>query len=106
MLEGIGVEITDPDTGETLGKEVGVKITVRVVRVEDAYSVAESAETIPGRPAVPSIVDLFSASASIRGQPAVPARRRTMRTEEALFPPLTEAQSYVKRGDPVRQILE
>lgn len=99
VLEPEGVPITDPETGLQLGEETGVKIRVKVVRVEDDYSVAESDEFFPGTKNIGD--SLFSASLGLKSQPT---RQRTLRTEEAIFPALKEEKSYVKRGDPVREI--
>ena len=101
VLDPEGVAITDPETGRTLGEEVPIKIVVKIIRVEDAYSVARSDEVIPGSPGIDT---LFSASALLKQ--GRPARQRTLRTEEALFKELKEESSYVKRGDPVRQIID
>jgi hypothetical protein len=98
VMEPEGVPITDPETEIELGEETGFKIRVKVVRVEDEYSVAESDEWFP---ATRTIDSLFSASLGLKGEPK---RQRTLRTEEALFPPLNEEKSFVKRGDPVREI--
>jgi hypothetical protein len=98
VLEPEGVPVTDPDSGAQLGEETAVKITVKVVRVEDEYSVARSDEQVPGRD------PLFAASQLLlQGRPA---RLRTLSTDDALFPVLKEEKSYVKRGDPVREITD
>lgn len=95
VMEPEGTAVTDPDTGKVLGDETQVKIKVKVVRVEDQYSVANSDEEIPGKGS------LFWASQALTG---TPARWRTLATDDALFPALPEDQSYVKRGDPVREL--
>jgi hypothetical protein len=95
VLDRHGVKITDPETGAVLGEEVGAKIKVKIVRVHEAYSIAESDERIGGS-------SLFALSEYIT---STGSRRRTLRTEEALFPPLKEEASFVKRGDRVRQIM-
>jgi len=102
VLEPEGISITDPESGRVLGEETQVKIVVRVIRAEDDYSVARSDEIIPG--STSAIESLFSASLSLKQ--GTPSRRRTLRTEEALFTPLKEDKSFVQRGDPVRELLE
>ena len=97
VLEKEGVPITDPETGEELGEEVAIKIRVRIVRVEQEYSVARSYEATGG------FEPIFGMSALLKGRAPT---LRTLRTDEALFPALKEAESYVKRGDPVREIVE
>jgi hypothetical protein len=99
VMEPTGVMVTDPDTGKPLGEETQVKIKVKVVRVESDYSVARSDEEIPGKGG-----SLFWASdALLKG---TPARLRTLATDDALFPALDEEESFIKRGDPVREIEE
>jgi hypothetical protein len=98
VLEPEGVPITDPETGEQLGLETPIKIRVKVFRVEDDYSLARTYERLGGADPLN-----FGVAALLHRSPP---RVRTLRTSEALFPPLTEEESYVKRGDPVRQIVE
>lgn len=96
VLDQKGVKITDPETSQKLGEEVPIKIRIRIVRAEENYSIGESDERTGGS-------GLFALSSYLV---STSPRRRTLRTEEALFPPLTEEASYVKRGDRVRQIIE
>lgn len=96
VLEPEGVAVTDPETEEELGEEVGVKIRVRIVRVESDYSIGRTYERVGGYDPLG-----FAAAALFKG---TDARFRTLRTSEALFSSLAEEESYVKRGDPVRQI--
>jgi hypothetical protein len=98
VLDTTGSEIKDPDTNTVIGSVLRTKIKVRIVQVQAALSVGRTYEKTPGRGGLfgsPTIADML--------QYEVP-RPRTLATEEALFPPLTESESYIKRGDPVRQI--
>lgn len=100
VLDVTGAEIKDPDSREVIGSVMRTKIKVKAVEVQARISVCRTYEKTGGGGGLfggPSIADLFQYQ---------PPRSRTLATEEALFPPLTEAESYVKRGDPVRQIAE
>lgn len=92
-----GIEITDPETGESLGEVVNTKIHVRVVEVNPTYSIAQTYERVGGRAGL----GVASYASILMGESATV---RTLRTDDALFKPLTEAESNVKRGDPVRQV--
>jgi hypothetical protein len=94
VLEKGGMNITDPETNARLGSVSIVKIRVQAVRVDRKFSVASTYETI-GRGI--NFAALMGAEA---------ARVRTLKLDEAMVDPLTEPESYVKRGDPVRQIVE
>lgn len=95
VLEKQGEPITDPETGERLGSITLVKIRVQVTAVEPKFSIASTYETVGGSGLT------FAALMNV-----TPPRVRTLKTDEAITDPLTEAESYVKRGDPVRQIME
>jgi hypothetical protein len=98
VLDESGHDIRDPDTNEVIGSVVREKIRVRIVEVQEQISVGRTYERTPGRGGLfggPSISDLLQYQ---------PARPRTLATDEALYQPLTEAESYVKSGDSVRQL--
>lgn len=99
VLEPGGVAITDPETKTELGSVTIVKIRVRVTAVERKWAIAETFEFVGGGAGG----GLFTAAAML-GYGS--AHVRTLRTDEAIARPLSEAESYVKRGDPVREIQE
>ena len=107
VLEGMRFEvldtsvgkITDPETGEPLGLIEAVKVRVEVTDVNDRFSVAQTYEMMGGS----GLLMSQSLSALLKYEPA---KVRTLKTQEALFAPLSEQESYVKRGDVVREILE
>lgn len=89
--------ITDPDTDEELGTVEGVKVRVEVVEVYPAFSVAQTYETTGGGVTLSGLL--------AKGMYDLP-KPVTLKTNEALFAPLNEGESYVKRGDVVREIKE
>jgi hypothetical protein len=89
ILDPGDTAISDPETGETLGEIELVKIRVRVNFVEPKFSIAETYET----------------TGSLNfGMLAGLGKVRTLSTADALVKPLSEAESYVKRGDRARQV--
>ena len=86
--------ITDPDTGDELGLIEGTKVRVEVVEIQDLFSVAQTYETVGGT----TLGSLLT-----KGMYDAP-KQVTLKTNEALFTPLAEGESYVKRGDVVREI--
>lgn len=92
-----GVQITDPETGAELATIVIEKVRVQVTEVAPDYSIARTYQRTPGRDPLGALgfSDLLR---------VVPSRVRTLRTDEALSKPLAEAESFVKRGDRVRQV--
>jgi hypothetical protein len=94
--------IRDPDTNVVLGSVLRPKVRVRVVDVEEHLSVAQTYETrrrnIGGSGiAIPDFASLITA-------PKYVERPVTLRSDEALWEDLSESQSFVKIGDPVRQL--
>ena len=86
--------ISDPDTGDELGLVEAIKVRVEVVEVQELFSVAQTYESVGG-----------TTLGSLLGKGMYDAPKPvTLKTNEALFAPLTEGESYVKRGDTVREI--
>jgi hypothetical protein len=95
VLDPAAIEIEDPDTGAKLGSIVTIKIRVRVTMAERKYAIAETYETVGG-----------GLSLSSTGITAAFGKVRTLRTADLQLEPLSEEASYVKRGDPIREIVE
>ena len=93
------VQVTDPETGEALGTVQREKIRVRITEVQPGYSIGRTYEKVGGSRglATAQYLDLFSDK---------PSRTRTLRTDDALFKPLQEVESLVKRGDEVVEVSE
>jgi hypothetical protein len=98
VLDSTGEDIRDPDSEEKIGSVVRTKIKVKIVLVQEHLSVGRTYERTSGTSGLfggPSVADLFSYR---------PPRPRTLAIDEAVFRPLEESESYVKRGDAVREI--
>jgi hypothetical protein len=100
VLAGEPIEIRDPDTDKLLGTLDKEKVRVRVSEVLDTFSVCKTFRT--------KIVGTTSSASfaynMIVGRREIP---ETLKTNDSDYPePLSEKDSYVKRGDRVLQILE
>ena len=99
------LEITDPDTGNPLGRidRVRAKARVKVSSVEDKFCIARTYRmervNVGGRDALPRL----------RGDLDLPrweARVERIKTHEISSEGLTESERYVATGDPVQQVLD
>ena len=99
VLNRQGIDVKDPDTGESLGSAEIVKTVVKVVRIEaDHLSVGRTFRTIPGSPGV---MGAISAAAAWAG---IPDRTETLDTAgSVLREELKPEDSFIKVGDPVVQ---
>lgn len=99
VLNRQGAHITDPETGESLGAVEVEKTLVKVVRVSDKLSVGRTFRTFRrGGFSPPDALQSLLAPARTEVE--------TLRTEGKTYvEELDEAESYVKRGDPVVQIV-
>ncbi|MBD0370282.1 MAG: hypothetical protein ICV60_05565 [Pyrinomonadaceae bacterium] len=97
VLSDKPTEVRDPETNEVLGYVDQVKVRVKATSVEDKFSLCRTYETY----AIAGITSLVS----ILGPPrTIP---KTLKAEDsAMLPPLSEEESYVKKGDRVVQILD
>ncbi|MEX2135933.1 MAG: hypothetical protein WEB29_03085 [Chloroflexota bacterium] len=98
VLDPNSEDIRDPDTQEVIGSVYRPKVNVEAVIVEDRLSVARTYERTGGTGGLAAL----SLSRAFYGEPSRPV---TLKTDEEMWEPLTEADSYVKRGDPVREIV-
>lgn len=103
VLAPQGEDITDPDTGETLGSVERPKVVVRVVQVEPRLAVARTFRSrrrnIGGTGAggfAATWEKLFEAPRYVR-------EYDTLKTSERTWEDLDESESFVKIGDPVRE---
>jgi len=107
VLEATGVDIKDPDTGETLGSVRRAKIRVEVVKVQGRLSVASTfmkrVVNVGGLAALPEIhMGIYSRMLT---PPKYVKRYETLKSTETTLEPLSEGESYVKLGDTVEQVL-
>ena len=90
VLNPKGAEITDPETGESIGSVDIDKVIVKVVRVESRLAVARTFQKF-----ATGFTTLFGNM-----------RTETLRIETATYKQdLDEKDSYVKIGDPVVQVI-
>jgi hypothetical protein len=90
------IEVTDPETNQSLGRIQRVKVRVQASSVQERMTVCRTYEKTGG--------GLFNRS--LAAQLAEP-KYRTLRTgDESYLPPIAENQSYVRRGDAVEEIRE
>jgi hypothetical protein len=93
ILNGKGIDVTDPDTGEVLGTVEVPKTIVKVVRVDGPHlSVARTFRTLRGTPG------LMSSFSSITGTPDRPETLE-ITPGSSLKAELPEGDSYINRGD-------
>jgi len=109
VLEPKGEEIKDPDTGEVLGSLSRPKVLVRVKSVQERISVAatfrEREVNIGGTGSVDPLGSIGKISDMLR-PPKYVKKLETFKTTEQTWEDLDETESFVKTGDPVRQVIE
>lgn len=104
ILDPKGEDIRDPDTLEVLGSIDRPKVRVQVTGVQDSLSVASTFKkkqvNVGGRGimATQGLSDLFL-------PPKYVTKYETLKTDEKTWEDLSEAESYVKTGDPVVQVI-
>jgi hypothetical protein len=95
-------EILDPETGEILGELDREKVRVRVLEVREKFSVCRTYKKryASGGP----FYNMFAVGDLVAGPRVVV---ETLKAEDSsLPPPLSEEESYVKKGDRVIQLLK
>ena len=100
-----GFEVTDPDTGEVLGKidRPRVKAQVKVTNVEDKFAIAMTYRTERVNVGVSGAL---SSLAAVFGTPTPITRVERIRSHERAEYPLSESERYVEIGDSVVQIFD
>lgn len=102
------MDITDPDTGKVLGSLERPKITVEIIHVQEDLSVAQTPETsvnVGGTGTLTSLGTLGPVARSLM-PPNWVTRYETLRKTVNTKEELDEADSRVKTGDPVVQVLK
>jgi hypothetical protein len=95
VLTSNDVEVSDPETGESLGNIIRVKVRVQAASVQEKMTICRTYETIRS--------GIFGASARALTE----TEYRTLRTGDSGFlPPIQESDSYISVGDPVEEISE
>lgn len=98
ILNRHGADITDPETGDVLGSVEVDKAIVKIVRVSPRLSVGRTFRTYRvGGGLNVGVERLFGAART---------EVETLKSDEATYKEeLDEGESYVKRGDPVVQVV-
>jgi hypothetical protein len=110
ILDPIGEDITDPDTGEVIGSLERPKVRVKIIRVQERLSVATTyrKKKINVGGAGLGSTPRFAGSAltGLFLPPEFLAWQETLKTQEKTWEDLSEENSYVKTGDPAVQVME
>jgi|ERR1043166_338700 hypothetical protein len=115
VMSHSATQIVDPDTGEVLDEIDREKVRVRASEVRPKITICKTyvVRTIPGRQGYSGFSGtdvLENLSKQLAGFRKPEPERKVLDTlradERDLPPPLSEAESYVKRGDRVIQIIE
>jgi hypothetical protein len=110
VLDASGSEIRDPDTDEIIGSVYRPKVRVRVLTVEPRLSVARTYRTRQKNVGGTGGLGLggLLISSGFGGSSSAPPKwvevPETFKSEEAAWENLEENKSFVKTGDPVRQV--
>ena len=104
VLDPKGDDIKDPDTGEILGSLNRPKLRVQVTRVEEKLAVASTyrSKTVN----VGGVGFMLPSFADALRPPRYVTKFESLKTEEATWEDIDEAESFVKTGDPVIEVIE
>ncbi len=100
VLDPKADHIADPDTGEIIGSVYRPKVNVQIAVLEPRLSIGRTYEWTRGTGGLS-----LTAGSLARAFYGEPSRPVTLKTDEVTWESLDESQSYVKTGDPVREIL-
>jgi hypothetical protein len=103
VLDPKGEDISDPETDETLGSIDRPKVSVEITAVEEKLSVARTFHS--RKVNVGGIYGGLSGLARQFEPPRYETRYDTLKTDESTWEDLDESESFVKTGDPVREIV-
>jgi hypothetical protein len=105
VLANEPTEIIDPETGEFLGTLDREKVRVRAVEIQERLTICRTyrVEYISGG----ALYNIFSGGLAAFGNEPPRKVVETLRVDENTYPPpLSEEESYVKKGDRVVQIFD
>lgn len=102
VIDPKGEDIVDPETGDIIGSLERAKVRVKVISVQNRLSVASTYKK--ERVNVGGVGIGSSAINQLFLQPEYVTQYETLKTEERTWEDLSEAESYVKHGDPVVQV--
>lgn len=103
VLDPSVADITDPDTGESLGTLKREKVRVEIVKAEEKFSLARTYEKVRSNSSsLGGVAAFLQATAGS----AASARTKTLEQRDAAWKQIDESRSYVKIGDPVEEIAQ
>ncbi len=109
VMDRTGADVTDPETGESLGSIERPKVRVEVSSVQERLSVARTyrKETVNvgGVGFSGGSVGAVGSLSQMLMPPKWVTTYETLKTREETWEDLDEEDSYVKIGDPVVQVL-
>lgn len=98
VLADTPMTVTHPETGEQIGIVDREKVRVEAIEVQEKLSICQTYERVTVGAGLPDLSKYFLT------RQVVP---RTLKADESSYPePLSEEDSYVKRGDRVVEIYE
>jgi hypothetical protein len=110
ILDPIGEDIADPDTGEIIGSLERPKVRVKIIRAQERLSVATTFRkrrlNIGGAGLANTTRFAGSALSGLFLPPEFTTKQETLKTQEKTWEDLSEENSYVKTGDPAVQVME
>lgn len=111
-VKGDPVDITDPDTGESLGSVNKIKVVVRVQEVSEKFCIARTFRSrkikVGGGRADPGGIFGLARNplAEALQPPKYETRVETFRLDPKKGAPISMGESVVERGDTVESVLE
>lgn len=103
VLDPKGEDIRDPETGESLGSIDRPKVSVEVTSVEERLAVAKTFHS--KRVNVGGAYGGLTALARQFEPARLVTQVETLKTDENTWEDLDESESFVKTGDPIREIV-
>jgi hypothetical protein len=104
VLDPNAENIKDPETGELLGSIDRTKIEVEVFSVDDRLSLAHTFKKVTKN--VGGTGMAISGLSRALQPPKYVTRYETLKTDEKTWESISESESFVKTGDPVRQVVD
>jgi hypothetical protein len=104
VLAPEGEDIKDPETGQSLGSIERPKVAVRIIEAQPLLSVARTYRSRQRN--VGGMGVSGRAFSRLFEPPKYVTQYDTLKTTEQTWENLSEDESYVRSGDPVRQMIE
>ncbi len=105
VLDPNGERVIDPDTHDVLGSIARPKVRVRIAQLEERLAVGRTYESrrvnVGGRGS-----NAYLEITRALTPPEYVTRYVTLKTSESTWESIDEKESYIKTGDPVRQIVD